>query len=196
MLPTKTFRESPFKALKILGIILGVIFLFFAFVAFSDDMPRMTADGLNKQAFLLVILTTIFGGVMLLTFLILSFQTRKIIKCDFEGCKVLQANFWQTNGFSDHFKWNNVTDTNIVEKLINLRGEGAVSIYSLVAETNKGQIDLLDLKTSTQSNIEGLIDYVNKATPHSKYVWIKDKNSENPTAIDSVYGFSKVARKD
>ncbi len=194
MLETKIFRESPFKALKILGLILGGIFLLFAFMLISDEMPGMTAAGLNNSAYFLVIITGVFAGVMLLTFLILSFQRRKIVKCDSDGCEIFKVNYWQSGGTSQYFKWNDLTDANIVEKLHNVRVEGAVSIYTFVAETGDGQFDLLDFKTSTKRNIEGLINYVNRATPHSKYIWIKDENIENRPAINSVYGFSKVAR--
>lgn len=196
MLPTKIFRESPFKALKILGLILGGIYLLLVFLLISDEIPRMTAAGLNDSAFLLVILAIVFAGAMVLTFLILSFQLRKTVKCDFEGCEISQANYWQSSGSSEYFKWSDVRDTKIVEEIDDAFRESAVSIYTFVAETNTGQFDLLEFKTSTKRNIEGLINYVDQATPHSKYVWIKDENIGNRTAIDSVYGFSKIARKD
>lgn len=194
MLRTRIFRESPFKALKILGIIFGGILLFFAFVFLSDEMPRWTADGLNKQAFALVLITSIFGGIMLITFLALSFEARKLIKCDFEGCEILEANFWQTVGFANEFKWSDVKDTQIVEKQIDIAEGGIVSIYTFVAQTPKGAINLMDFKTSSRKNIEGLINFVNQATPQTKYVWIKDAAAENPAAVESVYGFSKIAR--
>lgn len=194
MLPTEIFRESPFKALKILGMIFGGIFLLFSVMFISDEMPRMTTAGLNNSAFALLILTAIFGGCLLLTFLILSFQCRKTIKCDFNGFEVLETNYWQTGGISDGFKWNEVTDTHIVEKLHEVGEGGVVSVYTFVAETDRRQVDLMDFKTSTKRNTEGLINYVNESTPHSEYFWVKDENVGNRLAIDSVYGYSKVSR--
>lgn len=194
MLPTKIYKESPFKALKIMGIIFGPIFLLFAAVIISDEMPGMNGGELNSSAFILLSMAGIFGGFFLLTFLILSFQHRKTIKCDFNGFEVLETNYWQTGGISDQFKWNEVTDTNIVENLHDVGEGGVVSVYTFVAETDRRQVNLLDLKTSTKSNIEGLINYVNEATPHSRYFWVKDKNVGNRQAIESVYGFTKVVR--
>lgn len=196
MLPTEIFRESPFKALKILGVILGGIFLLFSVMFISDEMPRMNAAGLNSSAYILLLMTGIFGGFLLLTFLILSFQYRKTIKCDFNGFEVLEINYWQMVRSSDQFKWNDVTDTHIIEKLHEVGEGGVMSVYTFVAETQKRQINLLDLKTSSKSNIEGLLDYFNKATPHSKYFWLKNKNIGNQQVINSVYGFSKVSRNN
>lgn len=196
MLPTEIFKESPFKALKILGVILGGIFLLLAVMLISDEMPRVTADGLNTSAFAMLLMMGIFGGCLLLTFLILSFQRRKTIKCDFNGFEISETNFWQSGGYAEQFKWNDVTDTNIIERVHDLGTEGAVSVYTFIAETDQKQIDLLDLKTSTKKNIEGLLDYFNKAVPHSEYFWLKNKNVGNQQAIVSVYGFSKVSRNN
>lgn len=194
MQATKIYKESPFKALKILGIIFGGIFLVSAALLISDEMPGMNGGKLNASAFALLLMPGIFGGGLLLTFLILSFQRRKTIKCDFNGFEVLETNYWQSGGISDQFKWSEVTDTNIVENLHDVGEGGVVSVYTFVAETDRRQVNLLDLKTSTKGNIEGLINYVNEATPHSKYFWVKDKNVGNHQVIESVYGFSKVSR--
>lgn len=193
MLPTRVFRESPFKALKLLGIILGPIFLFFILVVFSDETPQITSNGLNKSAQLLAILGGVFCGTFLFTFLILSFQARKALKCDFEGCEILQKNFWRTVGFLTQFKWKEVRDSNIIEQQLEVES-GYVSVYTFAVETGNGQINLLELKTSTKNNIQGLIDYVNQSTPHLKYIWVKDSEVGSRLAVDSIYGYSKVGR--
>ena len=193
MLPTRIFQESPFKALKLLVAILAPIFLFFAFLVLSEETPQIASNRLNKSAQLLAILGGVFGGVFLLTFLILSFQARKTLKCDFEGCEILERNFWTDVGFFNQFKWSEATDTNIVEKNYET-SEGVISGYTFVAETERGQIDLLELKTSSKKNIAGLINYVNKATPHLKNIWIKDADVGSRLAVDYIYGFSKVGR--
>lgn len=193
MLETKIFSESPFKALKILLVILGPIFLLFAILVSIDEMPQITPNGLNNSANLLVIFFLVFGAFVLLTFLILSFQKRKTLKCDFEGCEILERNAWQDVGFLTKFKWSDVKDTNIIENDAEV-SEGVVTIYTFTAETQNGQINLLDLKTSNKQNIEGLINYFNKATPHLKYIWVKDKNVGNRQAIFSTYGYTKVVR--
>lgn len=195
MQSTQIFRESPFKALKIMGILLGAASLFFIYTAFSNEMPQIKADGLNFSALLLVIQLGVFGGFMLLTFLILSFQRRKTLKCDFEGCEVMESTFWDKNGLPiTGFKWHEVKDTTIIETEIDAPEGGIVSVYTFAVETGKGQINLLELKTSSKKNIQGLINYVNKSTPHSKYVWIKKSEVGNRLVINSVYGYSKVAR--
>lgn len=195
MQSTKIFRESPFKGLKILGIILSAVSLFFIYIAFSKEMPQITADGLNFSAFLLVMQLGIFGGFMLLTFLILSFQYRKTLKCDFEGCEVMESTFWDKNGLPiTGFKWHEVKDTAIIETEIDAPEGGIVSVYTFAVETGKGRINLLELKTSSKKNIQGLINYVNKSIPHLKYVWVKNANVGNRLVIDSAYGYSKVAR--
>lgn len=195
MQSTKIFRESPFKALKMLGILFGAIFLFFTYITFSDEMPQINADGLNSSASVLLILLGVFGGFMLLTFLILSFQYRKILKCDFEGCEIMESTFWDKNGLPiTGFKWHEVKDTTIIETELDVPDGGIVSIYNFAVETDEKQINLLELKTSSKNNIEGLINYINKATPHLKYVWLKDKKVGNRLVIDSVYKYSKVAR--
>lgn len=193
MLPTRIFRESPFKALKIFGAILGSILLFFTIVIFSDELPQITTAGLNKSAEALVILGGIFLGFSLLVFVVLSFQSRKILKCDYEGCEILDANFWNTTGFFNQFKWSEVKDTNIIEKDVEV-SDGVVTIYTFAAENKDGHINLLDLKTSSKKNIEGLIYYVNKATPHLQHIWVKDADVGSRLAVDSVYGYSKVGR--
>ncbi|MEK7724255.1 MAG: hypothetical protein AAB336_07920 [Acidobacteriota bacterium] len=193
MLPTRIFQESPFKALKLLVAILAPIFLFFAFLVLSEETPQITSNGLNKSAQLLAILGGVSGGVFLLTFLILSFQARKTLKCDYERCEILQKNFWSTVGFLTQFKWIEVTDSNIVEQELEIDGS-YVSVYTFAVKTEHGQINLLDLKTSSKNNIQGLINYVNKATPNLKYIWIKDSEIGSRLAVDSIYGYSKVGR--
>lgn len=193
MLPTRIFSESPFKALKIFAGILGPIFLFFAIIIISDETPGMTSQGLNKSAQFLLIILSIFSGLFLLTFLVLSFQARKTLKCDYEGCEIVLKNVWRDVGFLTQFKWSEIKDTNIFEQDVEV-SEGVVTIYSFAAENKDGHINLLDLKTSSKKNIEGLIDYVNKATPHLKYIWVKDAEVGSRLAVDSVYGYSKVGR--
>lgn len=193
MLPTRIFQESPFKALKILAIILVPIFLLFAIMSFSDETPRMTNNGLNKSALLLVIMSGVFGVTFLITFLTLSFQTRKTLKCDFEKCEIMERNFWTDVSFCNEFRWDELKDTNIIEKEFST-SDGIISIYTFTAETKDKQHDLLDLKTSSKKNIEGLINYVNKAAPHLKYIWVKDVNVGSRLAVDSIYGYSKVGK--
>lgn len=195
MQSTQIFRESPFKALKLLGILLGAVALFFTYIAFSDETPKITENGLNNSAFLLVLQLGIFGGFMVLTFLILSFQYRKTLKCDFEGCELTESTFWDKNGLPiTGFKWHEVKDTAIIETEIDAPEGGIVSVYNFAVETNRGQTNLLELKTSSKKNIEGLINYVNKATPHLKYVWVKNKETGNRLVMDTKYGYSKVSR--
>jgi hypothetical protein len=199
MLETKIFTESPFKILKKIGIILGSCALFYIFVSFSNGMPQITDQGLNKPALMISVTLALFSGLMLIAFLACSFQRKKTLRCDFNGCEVLEAKFcfWQSTRPFGEFKWSEITDTNVVEKIGEYYDDGILrtaKYYTFAVQTKDGAIDLMELNTSDKKNIEGLINYVNRAAAQTKYIWVKNLEMGNCVAIGSNYGYSKIER--
>ncbi|HRH46335.1 MAG TPA: hypothetical protein PKY82_32115 [Pyrinomonadaceae bacterium] len=129
-----------------------------------------------------------------------SFESKKTLKCNFNGCLILKAEycFWQSPRHFGEFKWSEVTDINIVktEEESFTEGGGIINHYTFLVQTKDGAIDLMNLKMSSKHNIQGLINYVNEAAQQTKYIWVKDAEIENRLVIDSNYGYSKVARND
>lgn len=200
MLETKIFTENPFKLLKLIGILFGIFILLMNFILFLVQKPQITDDGLNKSAAGIVIWWIIFICVLLVLFLMCSFESKKTLKCDFNRCQILIAKFcfWQSPRHLNEFKWSEVTDTNIVkiEEESFTEGGGIINHYTFVVQTKDGASDLMNLKMSSKDNIQGLISYVNEAAQQTKYIWVKDAEIENRLVIDSNYGYSKVARNN
>ncbi len=188
----QTFSEDRFKGLKILLIILVPIILLFALMFLTMEQNE---NALSPAEFLPII-----GGVflffILLTFLILSLQRRKTVKCTPEGFRIQDSTFWSTSDSSELTKWSEVSDTNIalLEYELGTVEDGTLNHYSFHVETNEYSINLLDLKTSSKKTIRELINYVNNATPHLKNIWLPNSQIGNKQPLDSAYKFSKVAR--
>lgn len=198
MLETKIFTENPFKLLKLIGILFGIFILLMNFIMFLVAKPQITEDGLNKSAVGIVIWWITFILVLLVFFLMCSFESKKTLKCNFNGCEILKAEycFWQSPRHFGEFKWSEVTDTNIVRTEVEsfTEGGGIINHYTFVVQTKDGAIDLMDLKMSNKDHIQGLINYVNQAAQQTKYIWVNDAETENRLVIDSNYGYNKVAR--
>ena len=198
---TKTFTENPFKSLKLIGSLFGIATLLISFIIFLVETPQITDDGLNRSAKFLIGWWIIFLFIMLVFFLIFSFESKTMLKCDSNGCEILKAKFgfWQSLRHFGEVKWDEITDTNIVKTETGRYADGTadadtIQYYNFVVQTKDGTIDLMDLKMSSKDNIQGLINYVNEAAQQTKYIWVKDTETENRVVIDSNYGYSKVAR--
>ena len=91
-----------------------------------------------------------------------------------------------------------MTDTKITESEVEGYDSDGIpettTIRTFVVTTKDRTIDLMILKKIEKKNIEELINYVNKAVPQTKYIWVKDNEINNRLIIDSNYGYNKVAR--
>ncbi len=186
----QTFSEDRFKGLKILLIILAPVIIFFAAILAFTEQPENAAD-------LSEVLPIIFGVFLfftLITFLILSFQKRKTVRCSPDGFEIENSTFWSSADSSEFVQWRDVADTDILESGFNTGDDGYVSVYSFCVEANDATINLLDLKTSSKQVIRQFIHFVNTATPHLKYIWLPNSQIENKEPIASACKFSKVVR--
>ena len=197
MLETKTFTENPFKVLKRIGIIFGSPAILLSLACFLSEKPLSTY---TTNLMLATYGIVVSGSFILISSVICSFLSKTILKCDFNGCQILKSNFWQSPRHIDEFKWSEVTDTNITESEVeSYDGDGipeTMTLHTFVVTTKDRTIDLMILKKIEKKNVEELINYVNKAVPQAKYIWVKDVETNNRLIIDSNYGYSKVARNN
>ena len=195
MLETKIFTENPFKALKRIGIIFGSPAILLSLACFLSEKPLSTY---TTNLMLAASGIVISGSFILIAAVSCSFLSKTTLKCDFNGCQILTSNFWQSPRHIDEFKWSEVTDTKITESEVEGYDSDGIpettTIRTFVVTTKDRTIDLMILKKIEKKNIEELINYVNKAVPQTKYIWVKDNEINNRLIIDSNYGYNKVAR--
>jgi hypothetical protein len=182
---TKVFKESASRSLKIVSLVfLGIILLLAIPIAI---------DGFKDLVFLLLI-AGIFLFVLLITFLVTGFAGLKKLECNSIGCEISYSNFWKRYLHSDSFEWASVTDTNIEEICEEVGKGGIVCNYFFEVTLNDQQKRIWNLTMSSKKTTSELFDYINKATPHLKYIWEKTADFGKRQVIVQVDDYCKVAR--
>ena len=192
---TRTFSERTFFVLKVMTAICAAIFGFYALYVLVNGLPLFTpANDLSMEGVLLAII--LGGGIftILVTFLSLSFTPKKKVVCNAEGCEILVTTFWNSSPDSDSFRWNEVTDTNLIEAEVAKLDGGIVTTYFFEIEVGEQKKWLLNHKMTSKKTISELIELINEATPQLKYVWEKTADFGDRQVIVEVRKYSKVAR--
>lgn len=192
---TRTFSESTFFVLKVMAVICAAIFGFFTLYVVAGGLPLFTtANELSKEGVLLAIILGVGLFTVLVTFLALSVTPKKKVVCNAEGCQILVSNFWNASRDFDSFRWNEVTDTNVIEAEVAKLDGGIITTYFFEIEVGEQKKRLLNHKMSAKKTISELIALINEATPQLKYVWEKTADFGDRQVIVEVQKYSKVAR--
>lgn len=192
---THTFSERTFFVLKVMAAICAAIFGLYALYVIVNGLPLFTpANDLSVEGVLLAII--LGGGIftILVTFLSLSFTPKKQVACNEVGCIIQVGNFWNASRESDSFRWDEITDTNIVEAEVAKLDGGIITTYFFEIALGEQKKWLLNHKMSSKQTIGELIQLINDATPQLKYVWEKTADFGERQVIVDVQNYSKVAR--
>jgi hypothetical protein len=194
---THTFSENTFFILKVMAVICAAIFGFYALYIVINGLPLFTPEyNLSAEGFPLAVILGVGLFSVLVTFLALSVTPKRIITCNAEGCEILMTDFWNASRGFDSFRWNEVTDTNLIEAETDagIGDGGIVTAYFFVIEVGEQKKWLLNHKRSSKKTISELIELINEATPQLKYVWEKTADFSDRQLIVEVQKYSKVVR--
>jgi hypothetical protein len=184
-LETKTFKENPFQAFKLLGLIFfGIIAALTALLALDGFKPW-------HWEFILAISGALLVSLLISALVINFTSSKRKIVCSGESCEISSGGL-----FEREFRWSEVSDTNIVEEVqeISTPKRGTLSNYFFEVTVNGQAVRLLNLKQSSPTTTRELIDFVNHASPQVKYVWEKNGDFGNRQSLFEVKGYTKVAR--
>ena len=193
---TRTFSERTFFVLKVMAAICAAIFGFYALYVVVNGLPLFTPENdLSLEGVLLAVILGVGLFTLLVTFLALSVTPKRKVVCNPEGCEILVTNFWNTSPDFDSFRWNEVTDTNLIEAETKAGVDGGIiTTYFFEIEVGERKKWLLNHKMSSKKTISELIELINEATPQLKYVWEKTADFGDRQVIVEVQKYSKVAR--
>ena len=193
---TRVFTERTFFVLKIMTAICAAIFVIAALYVAVGGMPLFTFENeLGEGGVLLAIIFGVGLFTILVTFLALSVTPQRTVVCGAEKCEITVTNFWKSRHEYDSFRWDEVTDTNLVEAETPTGTDGGViSTYFFVIQVGEQEKWLLNVKSSSGKVISEMIRLINESTPQLNYVWEKTADFGSRQVIAQVQKYSKVAR--
>lgn len=122
-------------------------------------------------------------------------QKESVITCDADGCSIESKTFWTSRKQTTEFLWRDVTATKFI---LTPSFESTAEVHFEVdAEGETIEILRSTIKTSNQN--DNIIAFINEATPHLPYIWVKlsrtlVKDVSNFEEMEKAGDYSKISR--
>lgn len=186
----ETFIENPFDSL--FTVIPAMVLLFFVMAGVIGyfGIPPSRKDYHYTVESAIWTFFLIDAGIILLMLLLLSFQKKRTVVCDREGCRIDAANIWGFITPTESFLWKDVTATDLVLVFI---GKGSYQLALQV--TARGVQQKIFRRTwLRRKSFDRLLGVVNRSTPQLPYELDRTENTGARRVIEEVRDYCKAER--
>lgn len=155
----------------------------------NGSPPSRRGMKMSPGGFLLMLLFC-NGVVFAIVFAVLTFIKKRTIVCDPEGCSISGIDYWGTKAPDESFRWNELTDTNLVSTYV---GKGGHQL-SVEVNVHEKRYRLMSRQWLKAMDFDDMLDVINTSATHLGHELIKAPAPPDAHVMDEVLGYCKVKR--